>query len=72
MLRALGSAPAEPSHASAGTSASLRRLSILLAEDNPINQKLATMLLEKRGHKITTVAQRLARHWQRSRRIAST
>jgi two-component system sensor histidine kinase/response regulator len=36
--------------------ASLRHLSILLAEDNPMNQKLATRLLEKRGHSITTVA----------------
>jgi len=56
VLRALGSATAERSHPPAGISASLRRLSILLAEDNPINQKLATRLLEKRGHKITTVA----------------
>jgi signal transduction histidine kinase/CheY-like chemotaxis protein len=28
-------------------------LQILLAEDNPINQKLATRLLEKRGHQVT-------------------
>jgi signal transduction histidine kinase/DNA-binding response OmpR family regulator len=56
VLRALGSAPAERSHPAAEISAELRRLSILLAEDNPINQKLATRLLEKRGHKITTVA----------------
>ena len=27
---------------------------ILLADDNPINRDLATRLLEKRGHKITT------------------
>jgi CheY-like chemotaxis protein len=56
VLRALGSEPAERSHPAAGISASLRCLSILLAEDNPINQKLATKLLEKRGHRITTVA----------------
>jgi two-component system sensor histidine kinase/response regulator len=30
-----------------------RALQILLAEDNPINQKLATRLLEKRGHHVT-------------------
>jgi two-component system sensor histidine kinase/response regulator len=28
-------------------------LQVLLAEDNPINQKLATRLLEKRGHQVT-------------------
>jgi CheY-like chemotaxis protein len=32
-----------------------RRLNILLAEDNLINQRLAVRLLEKRGHKVTAV-----------------
>jgi CheY-like chemotaxis protein len=55
MARAInltGMAPRVPEQE---TAACLRRLSILLAEDNPMNQKLATRLLEKRGHRITTV-----------------
>jgi two-component system sensor histidine kinase/response regulator len=31
----------------------LKGMSILLAEDNPVNQKLAIRLLEKRGHRVT-------------------
>jgi signal transduction histidine kinase/DNA-binding response OmpR family regulator len=30
-----------------------RRLHILLAEDNPVNQRLAASLLQRRGHKVT-------------------
>ena len=50
-MEAASGLPAEQS-----TAGCLRRLSILLAEDNPMNQKLATRLLERRGHKTTTVA----------------
>jgi len=33
-----------------------RRLHILLAEDNAVNQRLAASLLERRGHKVTIAA----------------
>jgi CheY-like chemotaxis protein len=32
-----------------------KRLRLLLAEDNPVNQRLAVRLLEKRGHEVTVV-----------------
>jgi signal transduction histidine kinase/CheY-like chemotaxis protein len=56
MLRALGSTPAEPPPHEDKAIEGLRRLSILLAEDNVMNQRLATRLLEKRGHRITSVS----------------
>ncbi|MBI3896515.1 MAG: CHASE3 domain-containing protein [Acidobacteria bacterium] len=33
-----------------------RRFHILLAEDNPVNQRVAVGMLERRGHKVTAVA----------------
>jgi signal transduction histidine kinase/CheY-like chemotaxis protein/HPt (histidine-containing phosphotransfer) domain-containing protein len=33
-----------------------RRLHVLLAEDNPVNQRLAASLLERRGHKVRIAA----------------
>ncbi len=38
-----------------GLGAASRRLRVLLAEDNPINQKLAATLLQKRGHEVVVV-----------------
>ncbi|QYF96026.1 response regulator [Massilia sp. PAMC28688] len=54
--------PAAASSAAAGLAPILARkdgrhgLRILLAEDNPVNQRLALRLLEKMGHRITVVA----------------
>jgi len=56
VVRALGAPAAERHRSEQDVAQRLRRLSILLAEDNPVNQKLATRLLERRGHTITTVA----------------
>ena len=49
--------PAAPARAvGEGIARSRRRLRILLAEDNPVNQKVASRLLERMGHKVDVVA----------------
>src|SRR5579875_2573275 len=56
LLQVLGGKPAEsPQNAVAQPAAPGRRLNILLAEDNMVNQRLALRLLEKAGHQVTAV-----------------
>ena len=58
IMRVLGPAWAEPitaPPARPATGTSRRRLTILVAEDNAINQKLAVRLLEKWGHQVRVV-----------------
>jgi two-component system sensor histidine kinase/response regulator len=50
---ARGKAAANASPAVAALPAATRSLDILLAEDNVVNQKLAILLLERRGHRVT-------------------
>jgi two-component system sensor histidine kinase/response regulator len=60
MLAALGKSPAANSSATLITRHTLladrRKLQILLAEDNFVNQRLAVRLLERRGHNVTVAA----------------
>ncbi len=58
MLRALGvaSAPGAAARADAASAAPERRLRVLLAEDNRINQRLAILLLERQGHLVEVVS----------------
>ena len=55
-----------PEHAQVDDSwKELRPLAILLTEDNRVNQRLATAMLEKRGHRVTLAANGIeALHWQ--------
>jgi CheY-like chemotaxis protein len=46
---------ANPTETRQPVSVGPRPLSILLAEDNPISQKITAKLLESRGHRVTTV-----------------
>ena len=58
LARVLGARQAAPETNGDGhdeAAAPLRRLHILLAEDNRVNQRLATRLLERRGHSVVVV-----------------
>ncbi len=60
ILAALGAEPLEerksPLTSQAGSPGAQRRLRILLAEDNEVNQQLAVKTLQKRGHAVVVAA----------------
>ena len=45
--------PASPADAQTGDAPTIPALSVLLAEDNAVNQKLAVAVLQREGHKVT-------------------
>jgi signal transduction histidine kinase/DNA-binding response OmpR family regulator len=47
--------PAVVEHAPAPVAPAGRQLNVLVAEDHPVNQRLAVALLEKRGHRVKVV-----------------
>ena len=60
ILASQGKSPAAPSSVTVITRHTLRedrrKLQILLVEDNPVNQRVAARLLEKRGHMVTVAS----------------
>ncbi len=64
ILRVLGGAPTPAATPLSEPLKSITKLAILLAEDNPVNQKVAIRLLEKRGHRVSTEAMD-AKRWRR-------
>jgi CheY-like chemotaxis protein len=57
ILAALGAEPVpERERRRPAPASAMRVLNILVAEDHPINQKLARRILERRGHRVTLVA----------------
>jgi signal transduction histidine kinase/DNA-binding response OmpR family regulator len=55
LAAALGFAVRRPSRKPAAAAGASRPLSILVADDSPVNQKLARRLLELRGHRVAVV-----------------
>jgi CheY-like chemotaxis protein/HPt (histidine-containing phosphotransfer) domain-containing protein len=57
ILQALGGGPCRaPKHGSGMPHGAARRLSILLVEDNAVNQKFGMRVVEKMGHQVTLAA----------------